>query len=85
MIKLLKSELSRLFKNILFYILLVIFIILPFGATNTYSCAAPTIRLLETALVSAFFTLLFVSGLFRNRPVTNIIASGVTKTQIYLT
>ena len=87
MVKLLKSELKRLFKNKFFILSFIAIIILNLIRTEIplYISSYPAEYLPLYALYASLFTLLFVGKLFRERTANNFLAHGVTKTQLFLT
>lgn len=84
MTKLLKSELSRLFKNKVFYLLVIALTVLSLTGDGQLSYSHPLYNLSFSVIGASLFTLLFVGRIFRERTVNNHLASGVTKTQIYI-
>lgn len=84
MAKLIKSELSRLFRNKVFYLLIIALTVLAIAYDNQLTYAHPLINLPFSVIGASLFTLMFVGILFRERTVNNHLASGVTKTQIYI-
>ena len=83
MTKLLKSELSRLFKNKVFYLLVIALTVLSLTGDGQLSYSHPLYNLSFSVIGASLFTLLFVGRIFRERTVNNLLASGVTKTQLY--
>lgn len=84
MTKLLKSELSRLFKNKFFILSVLAIVVYNIFEPNNINYFSPGEILGYYAIFCSLFTLLFVGSIFRNRTVLNMLSTGTKKTQLYI-